>query len=225
MNKKKTIEECNAKWLAINIKVPEKPSEKEDLLIQIHADVISVFKDKVESWHFLWESAPFQHTLLTRFYGDAETIEKLEEAIVSLLDKEGIEWERDKKYEGEAKTYGSKGWEYLAKVLHLGSEFAIAIIENERKGIKTEEFKWSLSGYLERWIHLFMNQLLTRVSEAPTLFQLSVHRTAINMLGAEQYRRIAKDLDGKIPQLLRHHHETVIPLINELAAQKSASAS
>jgi len=201
----------------INIRVPERPSEKENLLVRIHTDVVSVFRKKVDSWHFLWEPAPFKHTLLMRFYGDTEMTERIEKAIVNLLDREGIEWKVDRKYEGEAKTFGSMGWEYIMKVLHLGSEFAIAIIENERRGVKSEELKWSLSGYLERWLHLFMNQLNTRVSEALTLFQLSVHRTAVNMLGEEQYRRIAKDLDGEIPQLFRHFHDgTIVPLVNKL---------
>ena len=213
------------KWLMINTNAPEKRSEKEDLLIMIHDNVVSAYREKVKSWHFLWESAPFKHTLLMRFYGDAKTIEKLEKVMINLLDRENIERKLDEKYEGEAKTYGSKGWQYLMKVLHLGSEFTIDIIENERREVKTEEFKWSLSGYLERWVHLFMNQLHTRVNEASTLFQLSIHRTAINVLGEEQYRRIAKDLDGEVPQLLKKFHdEKLIPLMNKLVKVRSQSS-
>lgn len=205
------------KWFMINIKVPEESSEKEDLLIRIHTDVVSAFKEKVDSWHFLWESAPFKHTLLMRFYGNTEIIEKIEENIVDLLKRESIERKVDTKYEGETKTYGSKVWKYIMNALHLGSDFVITIIENEGKGVITEEFKGSLSGCLERWVHLFMNQLHTRVNEAPTLFQLSIHRTAVNMLDEHQYRKIAKDLDEEIHQLHDHFHErTIVPLINKL---------
>jgi len=205
------------KWVAINMKAPENRLEREDLLLNMHADVVFGFRDKVKSWHFLWEGEPFKHTLLMRFYGDAEIIEMLEDTMVNLLDRQGIEWKPDEKYEGEADTYGTKAWEYLMKVLHLGSEFAIAIIENERRAIKTGEFKWSLSGYLERWVHLFMDQLSTQLREDITLFQLSIHRTAVNKLGEKEYRIIAQDLDREIRPLFDHFHDkTLVPLISEL---------
>jgi hypothetical protein len=207
----------NMRWLAINVMAPDNPSGKEDLLMKTHAEVISLFKTKLESWHFLWEGAPFTHTLLLRFYGDLGPIEELKKALVNLFEKDHLRWESDEKYEGEASTYGSKGWEYLTRVLHLGSDFAIAVIENERRNVKNEGLKWSLSGYLERWIHLFMNQLHTRVKEADTLLQLSVHRRAINMLGEEQYRRISRDLDEELRQLIpQFYEETIAPLIKRL---------
>ena len=207
------------KWLWIDIKAPEQKPEKENLLLRIHADVISTFRLGVENWHFLWESAPFQHTLLIRFCGDAESIQKIEGAITDMLDSAKIEWKIEP-YEGEASTFGLTGWEYLTKVLHLGSEFTIALIENERSP-KSEEFKWPLSGFLERWIHLFMNQLSTRVGEAPTLFQLSAHRIAINVLGEKQYRLIALDLDAEINPLWNNMcNETIFPLLKKLLDAK-----
>lgn len=207
------------KWLWIDIKAPEQPIEKEDLLLLIHTNVVSTFRICVENWHFLWESAPFQHTLLIRFCGDAKIIQKIKDAITSLLDSVKIEWKIEP-YEGEANTYGPAGWEYLTRVLHLGSEFAIALMENKRSP-KSEEFKRSLSGYLERWIHLFMNQLSTRLEEAPVLFQLSIHRTTVNILGEKEYREIAKDLDKEISQLWNQSYdEAIVPLISRLVEAK-----
>jgi hypothetical protein len=206
----------NKRWLAINIMAPENPFGKEDLLIKVHAEVVSLFKPKLEGWHFLWEGAPFTHTLLLRFYGGLVAIEELEKTMVNLLERDHLRWEPDE-YEGEASTYGSKGWEYLTRVLHLGSEFAIVIVEDERRDIKNEGLRWSLSGYVERWIHLFMNQLHTRVKEADTLFQLSVHRKAISMLGEEEYRRISKGLDEEVRKLIpQFYQETIVPLLNRL---------
>lgn len=208
---------ANMRWLAINVMAPENASGKEDLLMKVHAEVISLFKAELESWHFLWEGAPFAHTLLLRFYGNIVPIEELEKAMANLLEGSHLRWEPDKKYGGEAGTYGSKGWEYLTRVLHLGSEFAIAIIENERRDVKNEGLRWSLSGYLERWTHLFMNELHTRVKEADTLFQLSVHRKAINILGEKEYLRISRDLDEEVRKLIpRFYEETIIPLLNRL---------
>jgi len=204
------------KWLWIDIKAPDQKPEKENLLLRIHADVISKFRASVDSWHFLWEADSFPHTLLIRFYGNADITQEIEEDIITLLESAKIE-SKIRPYEGEASSFGSTGWEYVMKVLHLGAEFAIAIIENERKSQKSEELKWSLSGYIDRWIHLFMNQLSTRVNEARTLFQLSVHRYAINMMSENQYRAIAPHLDEAIEPIWKHlHDETINPLLKRL---------
>lgn len=204
-------------WFVINIRVSEKQSEKEDLLIRLHSDIVCVFKAKLESWHFLWEGSPFRHTLLMRFFGNADTIGEIEKTMTKLLDAQGIDSKPDETYDGEAKHFGTRGWEYIRKVLHLGSDFAIDIIENERKVVKNEEYKLSLSGYLERWVHLFMNQLNTRVREDATLFQLSAHRTAVNTLGEVNYRKICGELDIQIPKFLDDfHNKTLLPHIDSL---------
>ncbi len=194
-------------WFVINIRVSEKNSQKEDFLIRLHSDAVSIFKGKLESWHFLWEGSPFSHTLLMRFFGNTYTIGKIGKTMTKLLDEQGIDWKVDEKYDGEAKAYGTKGWEYLLKVLHLGSDFAIDIIKNARKGEETEEFKRSLGGYLERWVHLFNNQLGTRVREDVALFHLSTHRTAVNYLGEKNYRKISRELDKQISQYLKDFHK------------------
>ena len=208
------------KWLWIDIQALAELAEKEDLLVKVHADIISKFRASVDSWHFLWEADSFPHTLLIRFYGNADIIQKIEEDIITLLESAKIE-SKIRPYEGEAVSFGLTGWEYVMKVLHLGAEFAIAIIENERKSQKGEELKWSLSGYIDRWAHLFMNQLSTRVNESITLFQLSVHRMAINKLGEKQYRLIAPNLDAEISLLWDNLcNEKIFPLLKKLVDAK-----
>jgi hypothetical protein len=204
-------------WFVINIRVPEKASEKEDFLIRIHSEVVSKFKAELISWHFLWEGSPFRHTLLMRFFGNADLVEEIRKNLTKLLDNEGVDWKPDETYDGEAKHFGSRGWGYIMRILCLGSDFAIDIIENERKGVKNEEYKLSLSGYLERWVHLFMNQLGTRVREDATLFQLSAHRTAVNSLGEVNYRKICGELDKQIPKFLDDFHKKILlPYIDSL---------
>jgi hypothetical protein len=156
-----------------------------------------------------------------RFFGSPDTVGEIGKKLTKLLDNEGIQWKPDEKYDGEAKSYGTRGWEYIMNVLHLGSDFAIDILENTRKGEETEEFKRSLGGYLERWIHLFSNQLGTKIREDKALFHLSLHRTAVYVLGEEEYRKISKKLDEEISQFLHNSHdEERFPLISSILKKR-----
>ena len=208
-------------WFVINIRVSDDNSENEDFLLRLHSEVVSKFKGKLESWHFLWEGSPFTHTLLMRFFGNAETVGEIRKKMITLLDDEGIRWKLDETYDGEAKAYGTRGWEYIMDVLHLGSDFAIDIIEDTRKGVRTDEFKRSLGSYYERWVHLFGNQLGTQIKEDKALFHLSIHRTAANLLGEKKYREISKELDREITQFLTHTHDKKsFPLISSLLKKR-----
>jgi len=209
------------KWFMINIKAPEEIPDREDLLLRIHSKVISTFKNRLESWHFLWESKPFRRTLLMRFYGDVEIIKKVEEDIIDFLKREDVE-QRVDSYEGEAESYGSKGWEYVMKILHFGSDFAIDLLEKERGTYTEEEFKRRLPGYIERWVHLFLNQLSTGmytygIDEPSVLLHLSVLRIAVYRLGEEEYRRIEQKLVKELPNLYRNFlNSSVYPFIEQI---------
>ena len=148
---------CMKKWLAVNLETPIDLSMRDDILVKIFEEIISAFRDKVESWHFLWEPEPYRHTLLLRFYGTSETINELEEALEKLIDEEGIEYTPDTTYAGEAERYGTKGWEYVMRILHLGADFAMDLIEKERSRSNSEELSQPLLLYIDRWIHLFLN--------------------------------------------------------------------
>jgi len=210
------------KWFMINIKAPEEIPNREDLLLKIHAKVVFAFKNKLKSWHFLWEPKPFKRTLLVRFYGDVEIIKKLEEDIIHFLKREGVEQKVYGRYEGEAEKYGSKGWEYVMKILHFGSEFAVDLLEKERGTYTEEEFKRPLPANIERWVHLFMNQLSTGMyayglDEPSVLFHLSVLRTAVYRLGEEEYRRIEQKIIKEVPNLYRNFlNSSLYPLIEQI---------
>ena len=115
----------------------------------------------------------------------------------------------DTNYCGEANIYGSKGWKYIAKILHLGSEFAIDLIKRERERRENEEFKGRVELFVDRWVHLFLNQMLTRVDEPRILYAFSVHRLAINILGESRYRTIAQKINEKLPRLFEQFREEV----------------
>ena len=189
------------KWLVINLRTPTDLSMREDILVKTFEEIISTFRDKVESWHFLWEPEPYPHTLLLRFYGVSETIDELEEALERFLDEEGIEYNQDTTYDGEAERYGTKGWEYVMRILHLGADFAMDLIKKERSRSNSEEFSQPFFLYIDRWIYLFLNQLLTRrVVEHDVLFRFSVHRYVISKIGGRNYRQVSGDLARETPR-------------------------
>jgi hypothetical protein len=189
------------KWLVINLKVPAEKSEKEDLLLGIFDGVISKFRDTVQSWHFLWEGKPYPHTLLLRFYGQSRTIDGMRAALKDYIDNKNLEYHLDNAYDGERNSYGVKGWKYVMGNLCLGADFAVDLIKNERTR-NTVDFPKPLSCYVDRWMHLFPNQLGTRVSEYKVLFRFHAHRYVINQVGEERYRQVASDLEEEMPDLL-----------------------
>jgi len=212
-------EMCEKRWLAVNLKAPADRSSKEDLLLNVYDEIISRFRDGVESWHFLWESTPYPHTLLLRFFSNGSVIEELGEALESFLDEEGIERTPDEAYEGEASSYGVKGWKYVMGILHLGADFAIDLIKNERTR-RTEDFNKPLSINVDRWVHLFLNQLGTRIVEYDILFKLSAHRYVINMIGEERYRQVSGDLQKEIPEFLDMFTGRLNNFLRRMASQK-----
>jgi len=184
----------NKKWLAINLRAQVGLDDREDLLLMLFEEIISKFKEKVDSWHFLWESDPYPNTLLLRFYGDSEVIDKIKENFDGFLQEKKIDFTPDNTYDGEAKSYGAEGWKYVMRILHLGSTLALDLAKNERTGGKKEEFAQPILCYVDRWIHLFLNQLLTRrIVEHDVLFKFSVHRYIISKIGAKNYQEMSKE--------------------------------
>lgn len=200
---------CEKRWLVLNLNAPTDLSMKEDLLVKVFGEVISTFRDKVESWHFLWEPSPYPNTLLLRFYGDIKVIGKLEGAFENFLGEEGIEYIPDNTYDGEVPSYGTNGWDYVMKILHLGSDFALDLIQKERSGADNEYFSKPLFIYIDRWMHLFLNQLLTKVVEHDVLFKFSVHRYAMSRIGAKNYRQVAEELGKETPEFFDVFRERI----------------
>ena len=157
----------NTKWIEANIDLTNKPRKK--YLLDIYDKIVANVKDKILSWHFLWEGKPYPTTLRLRFHGSSEIIDREVKPLVESKLKEmkveycfGKHGKYGEQYEGEEDTYGERGWYYLEKILHLGSDFAIELMKTK----KNSDFKWSTLGYAERWIHLFLNQLSTELEQA-----------------------------------------------------------
>jgi len=189
------------KWSVTNIRVPAERSEKEDLLLGVFDGVISEFRDEVQSWHFLWEGKPYPHTLLLRFYGQSHIIDEMWETLKDYLDNKNLEYQPDDVYDGERASYGVKGWKYVMDGLCLGSDLAVDLMKNERAK-DAVGFPKPLPCYVDRWVHLFLNQLRTRVSEYKVLFSFHAHLYVLNQVGEERYRQIASDLEKEMPDLL-----------------------
>ena len=200
---------CDKKWFAVNLKAAAVLARKEDLLFTLYKEIIFEFKETVDSWHFLWESEPFPHTLLLRFYGKSDVVDNLKEALYKLLDEKGVEYAPDGTYDGEVGSYGTTGWEYVMKILHVGSSYALDLIKKVRQQEANGKFRKPISIYIDRWLHLFLNQLTTRVSEYKTLFSSSVHRYAINRIGVANYNRVSGELAKEVPTLLNEMTDRV----------------
>lgn len=193
---------CDKRWLAVNLKAPAERLVKEDLLFVLFEEIIFEFRETVDSWHFLWESEPFPHTLLLRFYGESGAVDNLKEVLCNFLDEKNVEYAPDNTYDGEVESYGTIGWQYVMKILHLGSDYALGLIKRVRQEESDGEFCKPISVYIDRWLHLFLNQLTTRVPEHKTLFSSSVHRYVINRVGVANYHRVSAELTKEVPTLL-----------------------
>lgn len=207
------------KWFVANLSVPSGRLLKEDLLVAVFGDVISEFRTRVKSWHFLWESAPYPHTLLLRFYGKSHDIDELKGRLVKYLESEGIEYTPDSVYAGEEGSYGVKGWRYVMESLHLGADSAIDLIRNDRSRDE-RNFPKPLEVYIDRWVHLFLNQLGTRVAEHKILFILHAHRYIVNLVGEQRYRQIAGPLNQRMPNLLNQSKQRLDDFANRMAQER-----
>jgi len=155
------------------MKCPE-DSSKDDLLVNVVAPIVASARNRVRSWHYLWEGRPWPLTLRLRFFGDEKEIEQLRTLLDEKLKEishcygEHGDCGENKEYQGEADGkdgWGSKGWEAGVKFLEMGSEFALALVENKDKLGKNDEYKRSAFGYADRYTHLFLNQISSLVDE------------------------------------------------------------
>jgi hypothetical protein len=109
-------------------------------------------RDKLLSWHFLWENKPWPVdramgiTLRWRFYVKEDIVNQLRELIdsrLSELERQrpdaylghcfGRHGECEQEYEGESENWGMKGWELGVRMLQTGSEIALELIRNSAR--------------------------------------------------------------------------------------------
>jgi hypothetical protein len=158
------------KWIEVNI---ERPSDvpKDNYLTKLLRPIINEAKDKIDSWHFLWEGKPWPSTLRLRFLGDDENIKQLQQFLEKKLKDiphcygEHGDCSEDKEYKGEADTWGTKAWEKGIRFLEFGAEFALDLAENKDKLGKSDEYKKNAFSYADRYTHLFLNQISSLVNE------------------------------------------------------------
>lgn len=169
------------KWIEINVCVNVYQAMY-DALIRLVDPLASEFKAMARdgcTWHYLWENQPWPLTLRVRFYCDDDVIEKVarrfEELHSSLAASQppllcgfcyGRHGECGKEYSGEADEYGPKGWELVSRMLNFGSEVALELIKAEGDGLMGGgDFKKPLEVYVDRYVHLFLDQMAARIDE------------------------------------------------------------
>ena len=165
------------KWIEVNIGLHEDISFMNKVLPESVFPLVDKHKERVKSWHFLWEGKPWPEiekkgtTLRLRFFGEDKYIERLR----SLIDGELKSFEEKKPdkffghcfgrhgdcnipYEGQEEDWGPKGWELIVKILQFGSETAMELIKNKDE-IGKKDYKKDIFSYADRYTHLFLNPL------------------------------------------------------------------
>ncbi len=171
------------KWVEINVCIANnRNSNLDEVLLDLVDKLVEKFKglskeDDTSTWHYLWENCQCNNNinlcLVLRFYGEETNIEKVknefEKLMIDLKSKKadlfGDYWygkheNRNEEYNGEEETYGTKGWELVKNMLNFGSEIALELIKNKEFMGKSDEFKNSLNEYVDRYVHLFLNQVI-----------------------------------------------------------------
>jgi len=178
------------KWVEINVGIGrDDPETLMEVLLDLVGGLVTEFKRIMRegyTWHYLWESNPWPITLRLRFYGDDADIDRIKHGFQRLWNSlktskpnilmdycYGRHGECCKEYIGEDDIYGSKGWELVKKMLNFGSEVALELIKNIGIMRKSNEFKTLLDIYVDRYVHLFLNQI------SPLFDELNFHLTQL----------------------------------------------
>ncbi len=170
------------KWVEIDVCIANNPNiHREEVLLDLVDKLVNKFNGLRKgslskedyTWHYLWESCECNNKqnpcLVLRFYGeetDIETIKnEFEQLMIELKRKKadlfGDYWygkhgKCKEEYNGEEELYGSKGWELVKKMLNFGSEIALELIKNE----EPNKIKQSSVLFIDRYVHLFLNQII-----------------------------------------------------------------
>jgi hypothetical protein len=165
------------KWIEVNVGLHENASRRTFLRQDIFP-LVNENREKIASWHFLWEDKPWPKirgrgtTLRLRFYGEDDVMDRLRQEIekrITELEKNrpdfylghcfGRHGDCQKAYKGEAGDWGTKGWELGIKMLQFGSETAMELIRDEDRIGKSDEYTKNITFYADRYVHIFLNSL------------------------------------------------------------------
>ena len=170
------------KWIEINVGISRYDRDTMlGLFFKLVDSLVTKFKGLAKegsSWHFLWESNPWPSTLRLRFYGDEETIDRIKQEFERLWSSlkasrpdllvdycYGSHGECGEEYVGEEDTYGSEGWKLVKKMLNFGAETALKLIKEHENMGRSKEFREPLDVYVDRYVHLFLNQMYPLTDE------------------------------------------------------------
>lgn len=217
------------KWIELNLEVkPQDSASIKKVLVELVAPLVEEFKRRVSgerSWHYLWESDPWPLTLRLRFYGAAEHVEAfkalLEERLVGFRAGHprlvgdycyGRHGECGKVYGGEADTYGADGWRLVMRMLEFGAEVALELLANSSRYVcpLAPDEGSVLWIYADRYVHLFLNQLLL-VDEIDFYLSQLVPRYYLYRTGLrppeDWEKRAEKRVLEVLEELTKHHKE------------------
>ncbi len=208
------------KWVEINVGIGKDDSEAMiEALLSLADNLVTKFRSMTRdgcTWHYLWENVPWQLTLRLRFYCDEETLNRIKQEFEKLWSSlkalrpnifvdycYGCQGECGKEYYDEDDVYGSKGWELVKKILNFGSEIALELIMNVKIMEKSNWFKTSLDVYVDRYVHLFLNQVSPLINELDFYLLQLVYRYFLYATGSYPSKEVVDDVIKGIVQTLQ----------------------
>jgi len=146
------------KWIEVDIHL-NNYTRTDEVIRETVKELVQDFKTKnwIRSWHFFREPQ-----IRLRFYGEAENIDKVKEAVDSKLNERestkgdlyschvfGSHGRRNEEYVGES-GFWLNDWLSVMKLWENTAEFALSMIDSASK---------PLDVHGERHVHLLLNQL------------------------------------------------------------------
>ena len=169
-------------WIEVNIECPI--ANKNDFLILYVKPVVEEYTNRIQSWHFLWESDPYPCTLIVRFCGEENTLIDLSIQLEIILQQINHCYGRNgdcithEEYNGEADTWGDECWERGVQFLNFGSEFALELVENRNQLGNSTDYRKDVFGFADRYTHLFLIQISSLLNEVDFYLLQGISRFA-----------------------------------------------
>ncbi len=172
------------KWIEVDIGLRHNISVMHSTLLSLVKKYVEEKGSSLASWHFLWEDIPWPRdkgsgiTLRWRLHVDEELfLTWKDELDLKLKELESVRSAEylghcfashgvcGQEYVGEAEDWGQDGWNFGIKILQLGSEIAMKMVEDKSQIGYTQQYRRQLPFYLDRYTHLFLNQVSTLLEE------------------------------------------------------------
>jgi len=214
------------RWIEINIGLKSNLERRREValkaLYKLVDPLVIKFKEVMRegcTWHYLWEANPWPLTLRLRFYCNDNVINRIKQEFEKLWSSlkasepeifidycYGRHGKCGEVYAGEEDIYGYRGWDLVNKMLNFGAEIALELIKKCDIMGKSQEFKASLNVYVDRYVHLFLNQMYPLVDEIGFYLIQLVFRY-LYAIGISPNDKIVNELANKILQMLQQEAE------------------